>query len=259
MSSDDGFWDVGPHAPVPVEPLWQEFVIATGGELVASLLPGSQPFENADFLFRDAAVVAELKEIGTEFAQSVAFARGFDIMMKRLLAERPSWRPDPNSDASQFPAWFQGEFVRLFRPPISRILKKANRQLRDTKTHFRIASSTGVLILVNDGFTSLSPYLVRGLAADLLRHSYSSVDCLLYLTVNRYVEIHGSKEPKLIWVPTYSDRAPDALVTFINDLGRTWFDFISQRIGDFSPREESESDDVLVGSRAILLPGEDRG
>ena len=260
MPSIPGFWATGPHDPLPVETTWQEFVCRAGGDVVSVLLPEPRTFENADFIFKEAGVLAELKEIETEFSQSDAFRKGFDELMNRVLGEDPDWKPLLFRGTGAYPAWFHAEFVRLFRPPISRVLKKANRQLRDTKKHFGINSATGVLVLTNDGFTAIGPELVRALATQLLVSSYSSIDCLVYITVNRYVELQGSDVPRLMWAPTYSDRAPDFLVTFIDELGRKWFDFLEGKIGPFTARDIEPVDrNSLRGSRSIMLPGESRG
>lgn len=54
----------GPHTPLPVEATWSDFVRSVGGEVVEDLVPEPRTFANADFLFREQGVVAELKEIG---------------------------------------------------------------------------------------------------------------------------------------------------------------------------------------------------
>lgn len=200
-----------------MEATWREFVRSFGGQ-VEDLVPRLRTFANADFLFDSLGVVAELKEIETEFSSGKAFSTGFASMMQRVLFEDPSWRPRSHGGSGRFPSWFQNEFVRLFRPPISRLLKKTNRQIRETKAHFGISSASGILILINDGFTTLEPHFVRNLASDLLCSSYSSIDCLPYLTVNRYVEKRGSDLAHLLWLTPYSERAGDSLVSFVDEL-----------------------------------------
>ena len=159
----------------------------------------------------------------------------------------------------KYPTWFQNEFIRLARPPISRIIKKANIQLRETKKYFNIKAPKGIFLFVNDGFTGLAPSIVNAIACNLLVHSYYSVDCFIYLNVNRYIEISGSNEPKLIWQPSYSVRENDDLVGFVDDLGQRWFDFLEQEIGQFTSRIETPSRAVVQNSRAIILPHENRG
>jgi len=226
------------------------------------LIPLPRTFENADFLFPSLQVVAELKEIETEFDRSVAFRDGFRSLVERVMKEDPGWRPLLFGGSGEYPKWFSRELIRLFRPPVSRVLKKANRQLRETKSHFNISTPTGMLVFANDGFTALEPHFVRSLACNLLVDSYSSIDCFLYITVNRYVEVAGSDVPRLLWIPSYSDRAPDALVQFVDDLGRKWYDFLETKIGPFTlPREEipQGGDNAQpLFSRAIVLPEEKR-
>jgi hypothetical protein len=258
MAEIPGFWDVGPHDKLPVEEAWTEFVTTVGGKRIADLLSKSPDFDNADYLFEEVSTVLELKEIETEFLQTKAANSGLEKLLKRLVKEEPEWRPPLLGGDGKYPAWFRTEFVRLARPAIVRILKKANRQIRETKEYFKFNQPHGTLIFVNDGFTSIAPDLVHALACDALIHSYSSIDCFLYVTINRYVEISGSDEPKLIWNPSYSDRASDQLVHFIDDLGRKWFVFLEQKIGPFTSRIETEDRSILSRSKAIILPGEAR-
>lgn len=262
MPSIPGFWEGGPHQSINIEESWREFVRNVNGQVVEDLLPEPRKFENADFLFPAVPSIAELKEIQTEFNRLPAFQKGFEALLERLVDTDPTWRPTLLGGSGEYPDWFSREFIRLFRPPISRILKKANRQIRETKEHFKIEAATGILVFVNDGFTALEPHWVRSLACNLLSNSYSSIDCFLYLTINRYVEIPGSDVPRLLWMPTYSDRAPHSLVEFVDDLGRKWYDFLESKIGPFTvPREEVAQGLSGAGallSRAIVLPGESR-
>lgn len=255
MAEISGFWDVGPHDPLAVEATWTEFVVAVGGKRIADILSKSPGFDNADYLFEDVSAVLELKEIETEFLRTKAAQSGLEVLLARLVKEYPTWRPILLGGDGRYPAWFRTEFIRLARTPILRILKKANRQIRETKDFFGLDKPHGTLIFVNDGFTGMAPDLVHALACDALVHSYSSIDCFLYVTLNRYVEVAGSNEPQLIWSPSYSDRATDQLVQFIDELGRKWFRFLEQKVGPFTPRTETDDRSVLFGSKAIILPG----
>lgn len=257
MKNISGFWQNAPPNAIQVEPLLQDFIRSVGGLVVHDMIPEPRNFQNADFAFIDQGVIAELKEIETEFSNSAAFRDGFSILMHKLLEEKPNWQPALFGGDGQIPSWFYPELVRLCRPPLSRILKKANRQLRETKIHFGVTSETGLLLLVNDGFTSISPYFVRAQISELLLHSYSSISCCIYMTVNRYVEFPGDPEPKLLWVTAYSDTAPDSLIEFVDNLGRGWFKYLESKLGPFTSRSEvSGLDDILRGTSAIRLPGE---
>ena len=113
--------------------------------------------------------------------------------------------------------------------------------------------------MVNDGFATIGPNQVLALASDALLQAYSSIDCLVYLTVHRYIELPGSETPRLAWVPAYSDRARDSLVAFIDDLGHQWFVHLERKIGPFCWEGATTQDrSVIRGARAIRLPGEKR-
>jgi hypothetical protein len=252
-----GFWDTGPHKPIPVEETFQQFIRQIGGEVISDLVPKSPLFKNADFLFKSENVILELKEVETEFTKSEFFLNGLDKLCKRLFEENPKWKPYLFGGSEDYPTWFSTEYIRLLRPQISRILKKANKQLRETKQFFGINRSSGILIFVNDGFTGIDPDFVQSIACGLLVNDYSSIDCFLYLTVNRYIAIQGSDVPRIVWCPTYSDRAEDSLVDFVDDLGRKWFQFLDEKIGPFAhPGEETQDRSVLSGSKSIVIPQE---
>lgn len=86
MSTFPGFWEGGPHDdPIPVEESWREFVRQVEGTVLNDVLPKHRQFENADFAFFEAEVIAELKEIETEFSEFASFREGFDTLMRRLL------------------------------------------------------------------------------------------------------------------------------------------------------------------------------
>ncbi|HCJ6321779.1 hypothetical protein [Citrobacter sedlakii] len=254
MSNSEKFWDIGPHSPLPVEKTIHSFVRKYGGCVVSDILPGNPSFENADYSFKNNNIIGELKEIETEFLNQENAKIKFTEMMGRLLNERPNWKPSLMGGKNDYPDWFKIEFIRLARPGITRILKKANKQIKETKKYFHVPNANGVLFFVNDGFTGISPFLVQALACDALTHSYSSIDCFLYMTLNRYVELDGSNEPQLIWAPSYSDRADDSFVDFIDDLGRNWFNFLEEKIGGFTSRHEESDRSILLNSKAIIIP-----
>jgi len=175
-----------PHTPIPVEAAFDLFVNAAGGQRVSSLLTGSPSFENADYAFPTVDVIGELKEIETDFAEDARFRSKHEELLHRSVSEGRISVPIILG-ADRASGDFVEDFVRLFRPALSRIVKKANSQIRSTKQHLGWSGATGVLFLVNDGFVSLEPHFVQALVSDILTSAYSSVSCFVYMTVNTYV------------------------------------------------------------------------
>jgi hypothetical protein len=226
------------------EPHWQEFVQCAGGELVAPLI-ARQGVKNADFLFRRARVVAELKILETEFLDTE------NIRKKVADCFALHASVDPNARGAPL----RRQLVSILRAPLQRIIKKANRQIKETKQELGLVGWRGITIIVNDGFRGLPPGLVMGLCANVLAgERYSSSDAMIYQT-NHYVELPDNPYAVLLWAPLYDDKAGDDLVDFVNDLGRKWRQFAEARDGPYDYSGEQEHADL---ANALLVRGPTR-
>jgi len=212
------------------EPHWNTFVQSAGGELVAPLI-ARQGVQNADYLFRDAKVIAELKVLETEFAHSKEML----AKVAALAAKYPGVHPDDPSQP------LRGELIQELKKPLQRIINKANRQIKQTKAELGLPDYRGVLICVNDNFRGAPPGLVAGLIGHILSGtSYKSTTAVIYQT-NHYVELEELPYAALLWAPMYSDEAGPDLVEFINDLGRKWRAYSESLEGPYDHSEERES------------------
>lgn len=153
--------------------------------------------------------------------------------------------------SAEHPEEYVKDFLRLFRPALSRIIKKANTQIKDTKKELDRPHVSGILLLANDDFLSLEPQFILNIVGELLTHSYSSIDAFVYFTLNHYVEIPGNDYANLIWVPTYSERAPNSLVDFVNKLGNQWSQFLEIETGKFDNKLVTDDSAIISRSRAI--------
>lgn len=238
------------HAPIPVEASLDAFVRSVGGARVADSLGRSPEFENADYVFGSDSVIAELKECETEFGNNESFREkhfklSWEYVDAGLMHPFALLRRDP------LPPEYVRDFLRLFRPQVARILKKANRQIKSTREALSMPKAHGVLFFVNDGFTGLEPHFVNLVATDILSSSYRAIDCFIYMTVNTYVRIPSSDYAHLLWMPSYSPSAPDALVTFVDTLGKRWFEFLEERIGPWDVSLKTDDRTAVHGSKVI--------
>lgn len=255
MADIINFWKDAPDKKVDVEETWNKFIqLTSNGKRVDELLDASPSFNNADYFFQKDEIIIELKEITVDFMNSASFMRKFEKLIDKVMDENPDWNP---LLLSNIPDKFALEFIRICRKPLDGILKKANKQLRETKQYFNFHNNKGILIIVNDGFTSLQHKYIMHVITNLLIYSYSSIDCIIYTTLNRYVETEYSDTPVLLWIPAYSDKANDNLPLFINELGRDWFNFLEDELGPFTFRDETDNGSLLLKSaKSIILPDE---
>src|SRR5258708_16490716 len=152
----------------------------------------------------------------------------------------------------QLPREFIFEFLRLFRPPVKRILEKANKQIKNTKKELELDSAQGLVVIINDGFYGFEPRYIFALISDILTHLYTSIDGFVFLTLNRYVDIPGDDYARQLWLTSYSGRANDHLVDFVNDLGRKWWDHFEDRFGKFDSRIESDDGNKYINQARFI-------
>ncbi|ALF58635.1 hypothetical protein [Psychrobacter urativorans] len=234
-------WINKPEHDLDIEDTWQKFVKLQDGKVLSDDFGTSVDFANADFWFEKDRVIIELKEIQTEFLDKNK-EKIQDLINKYVKKDNLSLK---DIFAGNFPDSFWSDYVRLVRPAISRILRKANKQIKETRKYLEYPEARGIVVLVNDGFTSFSAQTVLGLVCNILVNIYSSIDGFVLLTVNSYVAIENSNIPCQVWIPSYSPGIEyTSLPDFVNELGREWRKFIDTLIG---PSDLSEERDSLSG------------
>ncbi len=236
-----------PHDPLPVEATFDRFIELVGGARVGSIVGQTPAFANADYVFSEKQFVLELKELTTDWPLLEDYQQKInDLWLKCANDGRVTARHLAGD--LQLPRDVRRDFLQLLRKPIKRILEKANRQIRDTHENLRHQSGEGILLLVIDGLRSVAPQFLMALVAKILLHDYSSITGIVLITVNEYIDVPDDDFARLIWIPSYQERASDNLVDFVDDLGRKWFDFIEREIGGFDDRIEGPNKGWLEGA-----------
>ena len=72
---------------LPTEQTFDQFVKQFGGQKISNSLPNSPPFNNADYLFRNENVIAELKNFQTDFGTTENFKEKHCELVKKYLSE----------------------------------------------------------------------------------------------------------------------------------------------------------------------------
>src|SRR6266567_7159531 len=135
-----------------IESSFNEFVKEFNGELVSELLPANPSFDNADYLFRNDNVVAELKCLEKDILDGIDFKAKLNVLYDTWVRKglvRPAWGTVEINTAT-LPIQCQQEIHSIIKNPIERTIKKANRQIRETKEHFNLPNAAGLLLLAND-------------------------------------------------------------------------------------------------------------
>ncbi|MCG7855486.1 hypothetical protein MD537_00775 [Flavihumibacter sediminis] len=240
-----------------VESLFSEFVEYYGGKIVSKLEINKTDRQNADYLFEQPEIIAELKI----FNKNV-FSEAEDI--PRLIDLFEKWKEKGYITANDLADYtFRGlplpqkcmlDLIERATKTIERVIYKANKQIEETKKTLNKQNAYGIVILVNDGnyfFTNEGfLYVISSLIGR--KFQKSSFDVIIYLTINQATYKEGSELDHSIWVPIYTKVdeqgetiASDELHSFVNTFGEKFLtEFMTLKTGhkpkDFKQIESME-------------------
>ncbi len=148
---------------------WNDFVTLIGGELVAPLI-SQEHVKNADYLFREWGLVVELKMLEEDLTDHPGFCSKISDAI------------DDNINAENSPNAQTHRIDKVIERKLDDIIKKANRQIKETKINLHFNSYKGVIILINAGFMALPLNRASDIVRRLIggRH-YSSVNGVIYI------------------------------------------------------------------------------
>lgn len=169
----------------PVEETLDEYVEEFGGELIKKLLSNPN-FDNADYLFRNYKVVAELKILEKDFFSAEIYRKKINELHAKWIKEGlvPHIWGKAEIQTQNLPEKCQLEFTNIIKKPLESRISKANKQIKETKKHFGIEDYKGVLILVNDGNYSLESDAIMYLVSRIVNTQCTSIDSTVHFTLN---------------------------------------------------------------------------
>jgi hypothetical protein len=215
------------------EEIFDEFVSWSGGELVHTLFnDGDERPLNADYLLSNRTVVGELKCLSEDYFHSRTIEKKSTALLNKWLAEGLIPKECFKDNIINIPQHLTLKFSEIFLPSLKSAIEKANKQIKATKEHFGIKDSKGLLILINEKNSSLTPQLALTLLARILKSQYSSINSFIYLVPTMEVTSPTNTEPSRIWIsgPT---RNPESGVDseFMDSLEGHWIKFLEIKYG----------------------------
>lgn len=239
---------------INVENSFDDFVRSFGGQLVRELISKSPNFKNADYLFRQESVVAELKCLQKNVLTSEEYTRKIADLHEKWIQKRlvrdPGFGPF-ELQTKDLPEVCQREFFAIIKKPIHRAIQEANRQIRETKDHFRLQNGKGLLLLVNDGNYSFETETVLYLVNQVLLHGYSQINSMIYFTVNMPARVPNIEFDFLVWVPVKRPDRPPVSSEFLDRIREDWFAHYRKITGTPVPSFFMGKPDQLYGIKFI--------
>jgi len=252
---------------IDVEEAFSDFVEEYGGVVSDRVLEKRHKASNADFIFHESKVIAELKILKEDPFSSAEFRKSRnkkiqqwvqngDITLEALKAVKT---------LGDLPPKCYRDAEKLYTRSVKTHLEKANQQIKSTKQTEQIEDYKGLLILVSDGNYLLQPKDIRLAVGRLLANPnrFRSINSVLYMTVNVTTERPNEPAPARLWVGLYRDldnMENEVPAKFLDDLYDKWADYffsvtgiVLNKISEVNDQGLSEND-FLVDTKLIKAP-----
>jgi hypothetical protein len=164
-----------------VEQEFDLFFRQIGFKRISTLVGLSPDFHNADYVNENLKLVVELKILDKDHFQNGGIIDRFHGFVAIPIPGRVDKDGMGVYDSSWPPINREGK-NDTFEEPLRKIIKSANRQLKETKAHLFSGHGTGLLMLALNQFRSLSPVAVLTLACALLQDEFSAINGCIVCT-----------------------------------------------------------------------------
>ncbi|MED5511091.1 MAG: hypothetical protein VX841_12440 [Pseudomonadota bacterium] len=212
---------------IKIEQEFDQCVDEIGGIKISELVGSSPDFFNADYLFPQYEVIAELKCLEEDKIKDKSLVSKASAIYLRYLSEGKAPKilfGTQKLNTTGFPEEFTHEITELYRKSIHTTIKKANNQIKQSKDRLKMENHHGLLILANDRHTALAPANAMWILHDTFRrYSFSSINTVLYFTANLKAEHPEIPQDILVWIPVERDLAKSCPEELLSRLQKSWF------------------------------------
>jgi hypothetical protein len=179
------------------ETVWDELVVSMGGELISKLLDATD-VENADYLFRDQQIIAEFKEIETDYDSKKSTSDKIDKILSMDIS-------DVLKDKN---------ISNLLEEPLLKLIQKSNRQIGGAKDVLKLNNGyRGLLIISNRAWLGASPPSLYNLVEKVLkRHNFGHLNGVFLF--NDFPVYSTLINDRFVLFSHFFERYPDADVEF---------------------------------------------
>jgi hypothetical protein len=205
-----------------IERDFDRFFGTSGFTRVSSIVGESPEFPNADYIDLDKRSIVELKVLDKDFFSEGGIIQRFCAIVPSPVSVAPNgtviytvrWPDQKNREG----------LTDTFEEPLRRILKKANRQLKETNERLFSGDANGFVMLALNRFRSLHPNVVRRMIDELLSDEFSSIKGYCLCTVGWGVAESGIDQG-ILCCPSVEGSVADDIREYWVGIGRSWCHF----------------------------------
>jgi hypothetical protein len=171
------------------ESIMDQTVLAVGGCCVRDLIGHNPSFDNADYLFQRDSIIAELKSLEKDFLGDPTVHEKMHVLYNRWVDDGknvPLIYGEGILRTDEIPVECARELLSIFKDRLeSGVLRKANRQIRETKEKLNYPDALGLLLLSNEGNFAFDPPMMAHILYHALGAKFSSPHEILEFQVAR--------------------------------------------------------------------------
>lgn len=212
------------------EEVFRDFIRNFGGSVVPE---GDE--ESADFFLPQDNIVAELKilQVDARLEHDTKLhglvndwtRRGLVMVFGRTVISLQKLNPI-----------CQREWLHILQPPVERIIRKANGQIRATKQSLNCPTAKGLLLIANDGnllYTNPTDYMIlvsRALAkrTPTGERQHPHIHCVVYFSYR----IASKEEGMPFWISgNIEPKSTPSMREFLERLRLGWFSYVERSTG----------------------------
>lgn len=206
-----------------------------GGIRVTNLLGRAPSHKNADFFFDDANVIAELKCLDEDkIHDDKIIEKVSSLYLHELNADRAPVIifGEVRMTTSGFTPAFTDEIMSLYRIPIERRVRKANRQIAETKQALNRPDASGLLLVANNNHTALDPWHAWKLLDDIVKKpDYEHIDAAVLFAGNLGAKFPEHQERVEYWLEFHRESNHPVDIKFLETLRISWFQQLGKMFG----------------------------
>lgn len=226
--------------PIPiidVETNFADFVEDYGGIVSDRLDIAPDKSKNADYIFHEEKVVAELKLLQENPLKNKDFIKSREKKTREWLQKGYITEQQLNqiTKINQLPDNCYRDILKLYTRSIKYALEEANKQIKATKQNMDLPNYKGLVFLTSDGNYFIEPPNVARITQMILNNPnfHKSINTVVYLTVNVVTTRPDDESLSRLWVRLYRDKEhfESVPLPFLQDLFAKWVEYYQKVSG----------------------------
>lgn len=239
---------------IDIEVFFDDFVEEYGGEVSDRILTGPNKPRNADYIFHNEEVVAELKVLRDPL-RNRAFKKSSQNKQREWVRKGYITLQELNriKTIGELPEKCYRDIKKLYSRSLEVHIKSANKQIRDTKERLSLEDYKGLLFLVSDGNYLLQPKFIRYNVAILLDKPtvFRSINTVVYMTINMLTIRSDDQRPSMLWIDLYRKELDKVPTEVLNNLFEGWASHYKKATGT-DIRKEYEVNEEGITAENLL-------